>query len=203
MSVGSGGVDESAIRETVSTWLSDVIAQSSDKLGRKGDMCPMMRRAVDRGSVQVDVVDVSGIAGASALTQIVCSALERFTSLEQACDRTDLFSYVVAFAGLEAEGALLDDVHAEMKDRVVARGLMFAQFHPSCDVRSVRNDDLVVGASPVPMLVFRRMAPHDIIFLRHNPAWVGAYLARFGDSSAHALDPFVQKALEEALSSRG
>jgi hypothetical protein len=96
-------------------------------------------------------------------------------------------------------------VHSEMKDFVVRSGMMFAQFHPNCDVRSVRNPDLIVGSSPIPMLVFRPMAIHDILFLGERREWFREYVARFGNLNGHSgvVDHVITSAYQSASAKHG
>jgi arylformamidase len=57
---------------------------------------------------------------------------------------------------------------------------MIGQFHDRCDERAAHNPDFRVSHSPVPLAAIRRMAVHDVLFLRERREWFEGYVARFG-----------------------
>ena len=80
----------------------------------------------------------------------------------------------------EKQTRLLDRAHATLKTKFVDAGLMIGQFHQHCDVPSVYNRNFMVSRSPVPLMVIRHMALHDILFLAENEAWFQAYNVQYG-----------------------
>jgi hypothetical protein len=81
----------------------------------------------------------------------------------------------------EQQWSLIDDVHRNVKDAVVAQGLMIGQFHPHCPAPAVHNPQFLVNRSPVPLCAIRHMQLHDILFLRDKLTWFPAYRDRFGE----------------------
>jgi heptaprenyl diphosphate synthase len=131
----------------------------------------------------------------------VLNAIAAFDSLSWRSPHRDLHSLIIAFPDLtETTAMLLDDLHDRLKDDVVRAGLMFAQFHPRCNVRSVRNGSVLVGCAPVPMLAFRRMAEHDILFLYTDAEWFGVYRSHFGHrfTAQEGIDSAVMQAFTTA-----
>ncbi len=127
--------------------------------------------------------------------------MEDFEALDWAGIPQQLQSLVVVFPDLDPESAmLLDQVHANLKDEVVRRQLMFAQFHPQCAEVSVRNTGLKVGAAPLSLLAFRRLAVHDILFLGQRSTWFTIFRDAFGHrfrEPAH-LEPALVEAFRRA-----
>jgi len=78
------------------------------------------------------------------------------------------------------ETGVLDIVHGNIKTACVRDGLMVAQCHARCDLRSVHNPGFKVYQSPHPLIAMRHMALHDILFLPDDEAWFSAYDLRFG-----------------------
>lgn len=75
---------------------------------------------------------------------------------------------------------ILDHAHSAVKTNFVEAGMMIGQFHQHCDVPSVHNRNFMVSRSPVPLMVIRHMALHDILFLAENKAWFQAYNVQYG-----------------------
>jgi heptaprenyl diphosphate synthase len=66
----------------------------------------------------------------------------------------------------EKQTRILDRAYSNIKTRFVDAAMMIGQFH--------------VSRSPVPLMVIRHMALHDILFLAENEEWFRAYNVQFG-----------------------
>lgn len=196
-----GELSSDDFKRVVRSWLVDVVAKPDRRLGRSGGICPAVRGAVAADALEIVIQGITRKPGEAELRDIVRSAVQGFEMVNWRSPRRDLRALVVVLPGLAAaEAVILDRLHSEMKDFVARSGMMFAQFHPMCDVRSARNPDLVVGSSPLPLLAFRPMAAHDILFLGERREWFDEYAARFGDLAQRSgwVDPFVAGAYQNA-----
>jgi len=117
----------------------------------------------------------------SQIVVVIRQAILDFPSLQWRDTASRSNALILAFPNLDPRQAkILDAAHYEMKDEVVQSGLMFAQFHYECDVRSARNVAVKVGIAPVPMISLRNMAFHDLLFLSDQPSWARKYESIFG-----------------------
>lgn len=167
--------------QTVSRWLLDFLAVSHADLGRDGGICPFVKPALHAQAIKYRTVHTSEDPPFDHVLAAAVEAMEDFDDLDWAGAPQQLQSLIVIFPDLDpGSAALLDRVHERLKDEVVHRRLMFAQFHPNCAEPSVRNPDLNVGAAPVPLLAFRRLAVHDILFLAEREQWFAVFREAFG-----------------------
>ena len=193
----SASIIENRIRE----WLERDLAVPQSALGRPGAVCPFVRPALRASAVRFRTVATTSSPALDVLLEAARQALRDFGGLDWTGMPAHLRCLVVIFPALDEDsGRLLDQVHRELKDDVVASGLMFAQFHPAGTEPSVRNPELIVGRGPVPLLVFRYLAVHDILFLEDQASWFAvyreAYGHRFGTSST--LEPALVAAYARA-----
>lgn len=110
--------------------------------------------------------------------------MERYRELVRDGGSPDLVSLIVTFPELgRAHWRLIDEGHRICKTAVVRNGLMLGQFHPLCDAPAAHNQTFAVNRAPIPLMVIRQMAPHDVLFLEEDPLWLECYrttLARRG-----------------------
>jgi hypothetical protein len=78
------------------------------------------------------------------------------------------------------ETNVLDVVQSNIKSQFVRDGLMVAQCHERCDLRSVHNPALKAYTAPHPLIAIRHMALHDILFLQEDESHFASYDQRFG-----------------------
>jgi hypothetical protein len=169
------------LEERVREWLEEEIAVPNAALGRAGPICPFVSPALRTGAVRFKTIPTTPLPTLDVLLKAALEAIRDFQKLDWAEAPTQLQCLVLAFPALDRQaGHLLDDVHSQLKDDVVAHGLMFAQFHPRCTEPSVRSPELNVGRGPVPILVFRRLAVHDILFLEDRASWFAMYHETYG-----------------------
>lgn len=168
-------------RTMVHAWLDEYICRPNDLIGRSGAVCPFVLPSLRADSLEVRVRPVGPTPSARLVTQIVRDGLHEFDQIEWRGSNQSLRSLLVAIPDLPTDQChLLDEAHRVVKPAAVARGLMIGQFHPVCDEPAARNPEFRVSRSPVPLVAIRRMALHDILFLKDDPAWFAEYRARFG-----------------------
>lgn len=175
-------------------WLTDFVGRPHPDLGRSGAVCPFVKPALRASTLRMRVRATGPYPPPAELRELVRESVREFLALRWPTENRSLHSLAVLLPDLDPGYAwVLDDLHREMKDEVVRQRLMFAQFHPECEERSARNRGLRVAGAPVPMLVVRRMASHDIMFLGERPEWVAVYTAEFGHlyDNGTAVEPFL------------
>lgn len=159
---------------SVIEWLRGYVSEPHPELGRPGAVCPFVSqvlseeslillacRIIDRDPVVEDVIE--SIHRAIRLHQIMASRR----------GEKDLLCVVVTFPRFGVESfELIDQAHRLRKDAALRDGLMLGQFHPECPAPAARNPNFLVNRSPVPLVVVRRMAPHDHLFLDDNDEWL-------------------------------
>lgn len=172
----SGAASLAAARE----WIAQFVMKPHEQLGREGAVCPFIQPSLKSDAFLLDNWTVEPAATIDDLVASVNFLADTFEAHQWESRNRTLHTMVVVLDGLAPERFhILDDVHALAKPGLVKRGLMLAQFYPDCDERAVRNPDLRIARSPVPMLAMRRMALHDVLFLDSDPEWFAAYEKRF------------------------
>ncbi|MFG2734057.1 DUF6875 domain-containing protein [Streptomyces harbinensis] len=175
----------------LSGWLTGYVTAPHPELGRDGPVCPFVAPARRSGVLHGVRCRWLPGDGAPRMTALIRTAMDAFE--ERYADRpTSLDSLIVVFDGLRAhQWHLIDDVYEEVKDEAVSRGLMLGQMHPKCDARAARNPAFPANRSPLPQMVVRRMAFHDILFLHHRPDWFTTYQEHYGHlyRSPDRVDP--------------
>lgn len=165
----------------VDEWLRTFICQPHEGLRRPGPVCPFVQPALRSGALHVRTRPGYATATRTDLLELV----EDMVSDLRSRPRRTLEAIIYVLPDLPADRwPLLDGAQRSAKPGLAERGLMLGQFHPSCPVPSARNADFPVSRSPVPLLVIRQMAPHDIMFLREHPRCVAAYYRYFPTHNA-------------------
>lgn len=180
--------------QALTIWLREYISRPHPELGRKGPICPFVPVALNADAVAYHLqYEITG-KDPDELREVLAHHLQRLPATGANWQEASLDSLIVALPDMVQEGwGVLDDVHAQLKDFAVERGLMIGQFHPGCDERSVRNDGFSVSRSPIPLLAVRHMSSHDILFLHERPHWFAEYRSRFQADHAHGQirDPLI------------
>ncbi|MTD53339.1 DUF6875 domain-containing protein [Amycolatopsis pithecellobii] len=174
----------------VDEWLTTYICRPRPEIPRPGAVCPFVEPAQRAGSLEIRVRLVGPAPSLPLVTEIIRCVLEEFEANDWR-RRTNpaLRALMVTLPDLPADRlTLLDQAHAAVKDEAVARGLMIGQFHQECAEPSARNHGFPVSRSPVPLVVVRRMALHDVLFLHERADWFATYASRFGRQLEHARD---------------
>lgn len=186
--------------QLISSWLRSYVTKPHPELGRPGAVCPFVGQALAGHKVSIACCEL----GAEPQQEHMLSALEQganwFHEQARGADEPDLTSLIVAFPDLAREHwHLIDDSHREVKTRFVESGLMLGQFHPECEAPAAHNAAFPVNRGPVPLMVIRRMAAHDILFLEGNPVWVGHYTAWLARRKITVSHPLYRQRLDQAL----
>lgn len=178
--------------ELAHEWFRDFLTQPHDQLGRAGAVCPFVEPSLKVGSLHVEEWPVAEHPDVDAIVAVIERMVRRFGEIAWAGKNATLHALAVVLPDLTAEQShVLDDAQRLAKADVVRRGLMVGQFHSVCKDRAVRNPDFEVSQSPVPILVVRNLAFHDILFLDSTPEWFALYAARYGHryERPSAIDP--------------
>lgn len=173
-----------AVRGALSEWLDDFIKRPHPELGRPGPVCPFVEPAQQAGAVELVTCHWSGPRDLARMSALLDDAIRRFKTIPWRSDNTALRALVVAITGLEpSDWWLIDKGHHAAKD-ALAQGLMLGLFHPNCLEPAAHNSGFRVNRAPLPVVVIRNMAFHDILFLHENPTGFDHYRKRFGHSFA-------------------
>jgi heptaprenyl diphosphate synthase len=141
------------------------------------------------------------------VVETVRCALDEFEGIDWPTSNSLLRALLVVIADLPEDRLdMLDAAHEQVKPESVRRGMMIGQFHERCDEPAARNPDFLVSRSPVPILVVRSMAVHDVLFLRARREWFEEYVARFGaryEGERKGIDPMYAGLFDKARSMYG
>lgn len=173
--------DDEAL-EPVNAWLTSYVTQPHPDLGRTGPVCPFVAPAVSAGTVFFASYRFDGEPSLERMNRALEEALRCFQLLAWQEEKVELASLIVIFPDLEQDDwHLIDDGHSASKTKFVEAGCMLGQFHPECEEPAARNPAFPVNRAPLPLMVIRHIASHDILFLDENPHWVeqfGEWLTR-------------------------
>jgi heptaprenyl diphosphate synthase len=186
--------------ELISHWLRSWVARPHPELGRPGAVCPFVAQALATDKVSIAGYRFGAAPDLERMTRALEQAMEYFPELLREEDKPDLVSLVVAFPDLGPEHwHLIDDGHGANKTRFVEDGLMLGQFHPACETPAIHNRAFPVNRAPVPLMVVRRMAVHDILFLEEKPVWVEHYTAWLARRRITLDNPLYRRRFEQAV----
>jgi hypothetical protein len=187
-------------RELISGWLRSYVARPHPELGRPGGVCPFVGQALATGKVFIAGYQFDAEPDLDRMTRALGQGMECFRQLAAQQDDSELVSLIIAFRDLTPEQwHLIDDGHRANKSRFVKTGLMIGQFHPACEAPAAHNPAFPVNRAPVPLMVIRQMAVHDILFLDEDPVWLEHYSAWLQHRSLILRHPMYRQRLEQAL----
>ncbi len=172
-------------------WITEFVIKPNPALGRDGDVCPYMSKAVARELVDLSEFDCS--VGLEPTLEYIRD--RRAALLDRSADTGAEMIYhtavIVPFgASDETLTEIVDQVHKRLKAEFVDLGLMVGEFWPDHEAPGVHNPDFRSQASPVPMFVLRHMVLTDVNFLSlpsNGPAERLVYLDRYRDHFAGRL----------------
>jgi len=207
MSGGAGSLRllaaDDQTHELISQWLRSCITRPHPELGRPGAVCPFVAPALATDKVTIAAYRFGAEPSLERMTRALEQAIECFRELVREQDEPDLVSLIVAFPDLgPAHWRLIDDGHSANKTRFVADGLMLGQFHPACEAPAAHNPAFPVNRAPIPLMVIRHMAVHDILFLEEDPVWVEHYTAWLARRRITLNHPLYRRRFEQALGRR-
>ncbi|MBO8187708.1 polyprenyl synthetase family protein [Streptomyces spirodelae] len=199
--------EHTAAQALIRDWLDSYICEPDQRIGRKGPVCPFVAPSLRAGALEIRVRSVGTEPSVAGVTGIIHQALDEFDLIEWQGSNLALRSLVVCLPDLpEPDCRLLDEAHRTVKSLAVRRGMMVGQLHPQCEEPSARNPEFPVNRSPVPLVAIRRMALHDILFLKDSKEWFHEYHRRFGHHykpGREALDPLFTEAFRRARAEYG
>lgn len=172
---------QASAAEQCTAWLSNYVGQPHPELGRKGDVCPFVNVSLRKQRIRLVVQDkLSG-----GMTRTIENAIfSEAWRLQRTLDPTDrlaeLTASVLLFPNLAAADAqVLHAIHTEHKHSLMRRGLMLAVFFPGYGKPAIYNSDFQLYTAPIPAVVIRPMALHDIVFLDGHQGAFLEYHRRF------------------------
>jgi hypothetical protein len=198
------------LQETLSAverWLAEYICQPHELLGRDGPVCPFVAPAQRARSLEARVRLLGPAPSRALIAELIRCALEEFHQIRWRGSNPTLRGLLVVLPDLpEDRLTLLDDAHREVKPDAVHRGMMIGQFHARCPEPAARNLNFPISRCPVPLVAFRSMALHDVLFLWQRKEWFEEYLRRFGgryQMGKDAIDPRFVELFEKARADYG
>jgi hypothetical protein len=152
--------------DVVIQWINDFVARPHEDLGRVGDVCPYMERAMRRKVADFHLFD--GSTGDEALVSQVRELREALLEKAKSIDGDPVYltTVIIPYGKEDDELAdMLDRVHGILKPEFVERGLMLGEFWPGHVGQGLHNDQFRPLASPVPLVALRHMVLTDLWFL--------------------------------------
>lgn len=200
------GLPEEAIRRMhiAWAWFESFLTRPSTELGREGDVCPYMRRAMRKKYVVMRAFDIK--LGDAALSELIRHLREdmmvRAAPLEQTSERYYVAAIIVPFgAADELMVEVLGRIQPSLKPEFVERGLMLGEFWPGHPDSGLHNESFRPLASPLPMLAMRHMVLSDLGFLtkaRVQPQLRVEFLGCYRRTFAGQLTAQWERRLSEA-----
>jgi hypothetical protein len=194
------------IRSLVVEWMRSYVAQPHPEIGRTGAVCPFVEPALRDDAVEIVIEPIGSEPTRETLAELLRRNARDFNAVAWRNSNPMLRSLAVVLPDLPGEHlGLLDEAHALVKPDVVRQGLMIGQFHPKCPEPAVRNTAFMVSRAPMPLVVIRNMALHDILFLHHRQDWFAEYAGRFGHRyrAGRGVDPTFARAFQRATETFG
>jgi hypothetical protein len=186
-------------------WIDSFVLQPHEALGRPGHICPRLAPVVGANRLALvslrpptDSVD-SAVESGRAIAEIY-----RELFPDTADHKTAALLAVFPDVAAPAAHEFIDGGHKALRMEYVSSGLMLGEFHAASEVGSVRNEELVVMQSPLPMYAVRGLTPHDILFLdrptedpQRRIAYLEHYLYYVGPTLAASARTRVSATLDE------
>jgi len=168
----------------VINWMERFLAAPHADLGRGGDVCPFIRRALSKDTIEFFR---NTSEDETSFEEEIKRHLVDFTN----GDRSDILrARIILPTGLKNADLVVDTVQRRLKSLFVEKHLMIGQFFESCNEPGLWNDSFRPLQTPVPLLAIRSMTPTDVAFLHYDPDFLESYLDKFGDRGITALEYF-------------
>lgn len=181
---------------TLLTWTEEFICQPHPQLGREGAVCPYVSTAREKGLLWLTAYSAwrPGIEDVSAMS---IRYRDWFLTLEPLRGADARYKTILMLFPTLPENeapAIIDQTQILLKPEFVSRGLMIGQFQARSNEPGAWNPEFHPLRSPVPLLVMRPMAPHDILFLSKEERYVSAYLKAYGRHVPRKLQGMAREA---------
>jgi len=168
----------------VISWMERFLAAPHPDLGRAGDVCPYIRKALSKDSLEFFR---NTSEDAISFEEDIKKHLVDFAN----GDRSDILrARIILPTRLEDADLVVDTVQRRLKSLFVEKHLMIGQFFESCNEPGLWNDSFRPLQTPVPLLAIRSMAPTDVAFLHYDAAFLESYIDKFGERGIAALELF-------------
>ncbi len=165
-------------------WMESFLAAPHAELGRTGDVCPFVRQALSKDSIEFFINTSEDVASLEEEMK------QHFLDFD-AGDRSNIYrARVILPTRLANAAEAVDTVQHQLKPLFVERHLMIGQFFEACNEPGLWNKDFRPLRTPVPLLAIRSMVPTDVAFLHHDTSWLETYLDKFGNRGILALKQF-------------
>lgn len=168
-------------------WLRSYLARPHADLGRSGNVCPYIPKALSSNSIRLKVIRSTNLS-LQQLSDIVLNYRSAFLELEpKQKDESIYKAIILIFPEVKHEEAtlLIDQVQKQLKLSFVELGLMLGEFHMRTETPGLHNPDFRPLRSPIPMLAIRFMVESDLPFMLaaddpdHRIKYLEAYLKNF------------------------
>jgi len=168
-------------------WLRNFLAKPHPELGRAGNVCPYIPKALNSNSIRLKVIRSKNLEQ-QEISDIVLSYRNAFLNLEPKAKEESIYkSIILIFPDINHEEAprLIDSVQKQLKPLFVELGLMLGEFHKRNETPGLHNPNFRPLRSPIPMLAIRFMVESDLPFLlsANDPyqrvRYLEAYLKHF------------------------
>ena len=181
-------------------WLAEFVMKPNPGLNRAGDVCPFLRQAHQR-----DLIYLVTVRTAESTLEEACEAgrhlADVFRALFAEPARFRTGTLIALFPDVDDEDAhrFIDGGHRALRGSFVEQGLMLGEFHRHSEVGSVRNPDLRVMQSPVPMFAVRAISVHDLQFLDQESSPPVQRSKDLGHYMGHLNDKLSESARRQVL----
>ncbi|BAY15549.1 hypothetical protein NIES21_13660 [Anabaenopsis circularis NIES-21] len=148
-------------------WLRSFLAKPHPELGRNGNVCPYMPKALNSNCIRLKVIRSQNL-GRQEISDIVLSYRNAFLDLEPKNKEESIYKAIILiFPEIKNEEAtiLIDSIQKQLKPFFVESGLMLGEFHKRNETGGLHNPNFRPLRSPIPMLAIRFMVESDLPFL--------------------------------------
>jgi hypothetical protein len=173
----------------VAAWAREYLMEPHPQLGRKGPVCPFVQAAMNLDRVDIAFEDAVDGSSLRPIRGALLRHAYDFRRHHQGSTPEDGFnSRIIVFPHLPpADGRQLDEIHSELKTKLMEQDTMVSAFHPLSEKPALANSRFHVFRAPFAAFALRRMDVRDITFLGHNRRAFARYRKRFGAAHAQGL----------------
>ena len=166
-------------------WLYNTVGKAHPQIQRSGALCPFVPPALDRDLLFLMIAeDIS--YDLPAMVGYLERVRDTFLATPPNPPQKDAVykSLLVVFPDVpKAQPDLLKQVRIALKPSLLQHGITCGEFYPTNEDRSVRNSDYRIAESPVHLIAFRYLTPHDDLFLKSQPDLYPIFLQRMKGQS--------------------